>query len=227
MDHLNNNGVFLTILRILLMLMLMADNNNTNNVQTNSNESLQPQQPTSFSQPPVIANPSPPVPVVTSPLPPKPVVKKSRVKLIISVLVIVLLFGASTTAAFYIGKHKRIVVIAAVPKKPIDLPPDAIVISQCTPGRGKQYIIPKDIPEGPIYDVNHSEVIAIEYVLGIKQLFTNSDTFSNTILSLTNAYPVDHFSVLPVPPKPTDTDQYIQLIVYVVSKSEANSITCS
>jgi hypothetical protein len=210
----------------------MPDINNTNNTQANINGNTGTTQPAPFSPPPVSpppvsTNPNPPIPPVNNPLPPQPVAKKSRIKLIISVLIFVLLIGASTTTAFYVGKHKRIVVIAAPPKKPIDLPPDATVISQCTPGRGKQYIIPKDIPVGPIYDVKNSEVIAIEYVLGIKQLFTNSDTFSNTILSLTNTYPVDHFSVLPVPPKPTDTDQYIQLIVYVVSKSEANSITCT
>jgi hypothetical protein len=208
------------------MLKLMADNDNSN-IQANVNGGVETDQPASFGQSPNSSNPNTSILNTDSSTLPKPKVKKSRFKLIVCLLIIVALFGAATTTAFYIGKHKRIVVTAPVKKNPINLPPAAVVVAECTPGRGKQYIIPKDIPAGPIYDVKNSEVIAIEYVLGIKQLITNSDNFSSTILQLTAAYPVDHFNIVPVQPKPTDTDQYIQLIVFVVSKSEANSITCT
>jgi hypothetical protein len=213
------------------MLMPMDDNNNSNNPQSNISEAA-PASPTPDNLPETEPSPSTITPTnqptlpADSPIVAKPTAKKSHFKLILGIIIVLILFGAATTAAFYVGKHKRIVVIAAVKKNPINLPPQAIVISQCTPGRGKQYIIPKDIPNGPIYDVQNSQVIAIEYVLGFKALLSNSDAFSNTILQLTARYPVDHFTILPVPPKPTDTDQYIRLIVFVVSKTEANSITC-
>jgi len=105
------------------------------------------------------------------------------------------------------------------------LPPQAIVTAECVPGRGKQYIIPKDIPGGPIFDVKSNKVIAIEYVLGLRAL-ASSDTFGDTLLKLTKDYPVDHFSIAFDQPKPTDTDQYIHLIMFIVSKTEANGITC-
>jgi hypothetical protein len=233
------------------MLMLMDDNNNRNAPQTNVRgpvpaEPSAPQSPEPSSNPTVTTPTTTPTTTATeapldspaqtpidtpsvdtsSSIPPKLKTKKPHFKPIVGIIILVVLFGAATTAAFYVGKHKRIVVVAAVKKNPISLPPQAIVISQCTPGRGKQYIIPADIPDGPIYDVKNSQVIAIEYILGVNAIISNSNSFSSTILQLTTRYPVDHFTVLPLPPKPGDTDEYIRLIVFVVSKAEANSITC-
>lgn len=168
-----------------------------------------------------------------SPDSPKPVAsvgghKKITGKALILGLVFILLLGAVGYGAFNYGKTKaktKIVNTTATPK-PISLPPQAIVTSECTPGRGKQYIIPKDIPGGPIYDVQNDKVIAIEYVLGLKALFSDSDSFSTAILSLAKNYPVDHFSFVPAQPKQGDKDQYVHLIMFVVPKKEAASITC-
>lgn len=238
------------------MLMAPEDNSDPSQVTVpNSDEAgrqpaaqqnfIEPSVPTTqgaILNPPVSQDPTTPVglPVITNPaptqsevapnnvptIPDKPTpAKRSHLKSMLVVLLIVVLFGASITAAYYVGKHKRIVVPVAT-TQPINLPPTAVVIADCTPGRGKQYIIPKDIPVGPIYDVKNSKVIAIEYVIGIKALLSNPDTFSNTLLLLTQNYPVDHFTIVPEPPKPTDTDQFIHLIMFIVSKAEANSITC-
>jgi len=48
---------------------------------------------------------------------------------------------------------------------PLKVPDDATVVAQCTPGEGKQYIAPKDIPNGPIYNVWNNKVIGLEYML--------------------------------------------------------------
>lgn len=153
--------------------------------------------------------------------------KKINPKYLIAAVVLLLVIGVSAAAGYSLGKSKNKVPAVAAPK-PINLPPEAIVINECLPGRGKQYAIPQEIQRGgPIYDVKNSKVIAIEYVLGMRALATNSDEFSSTLLRLTKDYPVDHFSVVPEPPKPTDTDQYIHLIMFIVPKSEAASITCT
>lgn len=160
--------------------------------------------------------------------------KKSGSRLLLKGLVFALLgltvLGGVAYAAFSYGKSQapeKKVTAVQVTTKPISLPPQAIVISECTAGRGKQYIIPKDIPQGPIYDVHNSKVIAIEYVMGVNALFKDSDSFSTAILSLAKNYPVDHFALVPGQPKKGDKDQYLHLIMFVVPKKEAAAIKCS
>jgi len=193
--------------------------------------------------PPVSNEPSAPVDTSTSFTPTPPVVqetpsasstppnqpvkaKRSKFGYLIIALIVIMLLVGSNILTYSIGKHHQKVVVQSPAAKLINLPPQAIVSAACVPGRGKQYIIPKDIPEGPIYDVENSRVIGIEYVIGLRSLATNSDSFSAAILALTKNYPVDHFTVVPSQPQPGDTDTYIHLIMFIVSKAEANSITC-
>ncbi|MHB1865345.1 MAG: hypothetical protein ACYCPS_04285 [Candidatus Saccharimonadales bacterium] len=163
--------------------------------------------------------------------PTKSVMAKNLVK---GLVLLVILVGFCT-GAYYLGKHHEKVVVKAPPTQPINLPPQAIVLTNCVPGRGKQYIIPKDIPNGPIYDVENSKVIAIEYNLNIADLFQNSDTFSNAILSVTKTYPVNHLSIEPATTSLSSsgsTNQNsqssldIHLIMFMVPKSEADQVTC-
>lgn len=136
-----------------------------------------------------------------------------------------IVWGVGGGAYFYGKSHER-VVIKAPPLQPVNLPAQAVVVTDCVPGRGKQYVLPKDIPQGPIYDVKNSKVIAIEYNLNLEQIQSDPDSFSNTILDLARKYPVDHFSIVPVAPKQGQTLQSIHLIMFVVSKDEAKSIKC-
>ncbi|HEY4963146.1 MAG TPA: hypothetical protein VIH90_00430 [Candidatus Saccharimonadales bacterium] len=154
---------------------------------------------------------------------------KSPMKMLLKVLVVIILIAAASFAAYTIGKNhapKPVVASTSTTIKTISLPPSAIVTAACVPGRGKQYIIPKDIPEGPIYDVENNKVIAIEYVFGVHQILANSSLFSSTLLALSRDYPVDHFAFLPVAPQPGDTDQYVHLIMSVVSPKISDAITC-
>ncbi len=158
-----------------------------------------------------------------------PQTKSSNARKILIFVLIIALFAGSNYGAFYIGKQNKDAtktVEVAVTQKPISLPKEAIVLNECIPGRGKQYIEPKNIPSGPIYDVRNTEVIAIEYSLGVKALFANPDQFSNTLMSLIKDRQVDHFDIAQQAPKLGDTDQMINLIMFVVSKEEAAKITC-
>lgn len=162
-----------------------------------------------------------------------PKAKKSSLKYILAVLIVIILLAGVAAAAYHEGKSKRVIVhvAATTTNKPISLPPTAIVSESCVPGRGKQYVIPKDIPQGPIYDVENSKVIAIEYLINIQELLTNTSTFSssfsNIILSLSRNYPVDHFAMVPAAPPAGQTGEFINLIMFVVSAKEANAITCA
>ncbi len=158
-----------------------------------------------------------------------PTVKNSKSKLrgIAKVVLLIIVIVGLCGGAYLFGKHHERVVVRAPSPLPINLPPQAVVLNACVAGRGKQYIIPKDIPTGPIYDVLDSKVIAVEYNLNIQQLFSDSDTFSNAILGITKNYSVDHFSLLPAgATSATSQPTSIHLIMFTVSKSVANAITC-
>ena len=166
-------------------------------------------------------------PISSGPMNQAPQPKKSNINKILIIVSILALFAASTFGAFLIGKqNKETAKVAVVVAKPINLPKEAIVLNECIPGRGKQYIEPKNIPAGPIFDVRNSEVIAIEYSLGVNGLLKNPDQFSKTLLALTTDNPVNHFDIVLQRPKAGDTDQMISLIMFVVSKEEAAKITC-
>ncbi len=175
-------------------------------------------------------------PIGSGPVHQAPQTNKSGIKTVLIFVLIIALLAGSSFGAFLYGKqtgeqtankaNDKKNAEAAAYKKPIDLPKETIVLNECVQGRGKQYIETKNIPVGPIYDVQKSEVIAIEYSLGVNGLLKNPDQFSKTLLALTTDNPVDHFDIVLQRPKAGDTDQMISLIMFVVSKEEAAKITC-
>jgi len=176
----------------------------------------------------ITATTPPPAPTPLAASPDTPQKKKSSwLKKLVLIFGLVLLFTGAITGAYIFGRQHERIVIKTPTLKPINLPPQAVVVANCTEGRGKQYILPKDIPLGPIYDVVNSKVIAVEYNLNINDIQSNPDSLSNTILKLARDYPVDHFSIVPVTPKAGESIANIHLIMFVVSKTEANAITCT
>ncbi|MFT4532343.1 MAG: hypothetical protein ACI9T8_000363 [Candidatus Saccharimonadales bacterium] len=155
-----------------------------------------------------------------------PKVKKFSIKKLLALFFVLLLFVASLGVAYFIGKSNGEVVETVEELKLLNLPPQAVVVEECVENRGKQYILPKDIPEGPIYDVVNGEVIAVEYNLNIAQLQSDPDSLSNTILLLAREYPVDHFSFAPVAGKEGQGLENVHLVMFVVTKEEAKAITC-
>lgn len=152
--------------------------------------------------------------------------KPKMVTRLIKVMSSILILGIAIGGSYLFGRSHEKIVIKEPEIKPINLPPQAVVLNECAPGRGKQYILPKDIPVGPIYSVVNSKVIAIEYSLDLVKLLDGSDVFSDTILSLVNEYPTNHLSIIPDNPNPALLER-VQLIMFVVPKEEANKITCT
>ena len=208
------------------MLMLMAEENNSDITSANlpSDQTSVPLGAVPVQNQFVTPQPTPQTTVVTaSPAPHKP---KHRFKIIIGVFLVLLLFVGSVYGAYQYGKGHRVVVTVAPTPKPLSLPPQAVVLDECVIGRGKQYILPKDIPAGPIYDVVNNKVIALEYGLNVSNIQSNPEYLSEAILKLTRDYPVDHFSVAPVTPKQGQPVSDFHIIMFIVSKDEAAKITC-
>ena len=89
-----------------------------------------------------------------APQTPKPVVgpKGYKMKRFLKGALLVVVVASLVGGAFVLGKNHQKVVIQAPAAQPVNLPPQAVVLTACVQGRGKQYVIPKDIPNGPIYD---------------------------------------------------------------------------
>lgn len=165
------------------------------------------------------------VPHINPAKPAKP--KRKRLKKLLLASLLFLFFAGSVGGAYLWGKSNEKIVEKVEEVKLINLPPQAVLLEECVVGRGKQYILPKDIPKGPIYDVVNSKVVALEFNLNLAEIESNPDSLSNAILELAREYPVDHFSLLPAPGKEGEGLKNILLIMFVVSKDEASAITCA
>ena len=145
------------------------------------------------------------------------------------VLVLFLLIIFSSTF-YFIGKHGQKVIIKAPTPPPITLPKQTILVSNCVAGLGKEYIIPSDIPTGPIYYTQNRKVIAVEYNYKAVDIYLNPQLLSNAIIPLTKNYQISSFttsigSLAASSTQEAQNDQ-IQLTMYVVPKAVAQKITC-
>lgn len=235
------------------MLMLMAEENKDDIVPPSVSGNPAPVKPEHMVHPNSVAQPgdsvsSPPLstgdqanasmiqisqqpvtpvqPIAVEPKKKFPRLKRVSFKKVAGIAILLTLFVVAVSGAYLFGKKDQKVIIQAPPAQQLNLPPQAVVVAECVKGRGKQYVLPKDIPGGPIYDVVNDKVIAIEYNLNVSELVTNSDNFSNTILRLAKDYPIDHLVLIPIIPKDGGQVENALLVTYVVSKEEAKAITC-
>jgi hypothetical protein len=208
------------------MLMLMAEENNSDipSPSMPNDQALTSLGANPVTVPSVVPPPPSQPSVATSPV----ITPKPKRKYLVFVLIglAILIFAGSVYGAYRVGKgHQKVITVAPTPK-PLSLPPQAVVIEECVIGRGKQYILPKDIPGGPIYDVVNNKVVALEYSLNVTSIQSNPEYLSEAILRLTRDYPVDHFSVAPVTPKQGQPVSDFHIIMFIVSKDESAKITC-
>ena len=60
--------------------------------------------------------------------------------------------------------------VQAPVKKMVQLPTDAVKISECVPAMGEHWVRPQDIPNGPYYVVDQGKVIGLEYMFKYAEL---------------------------------------------------------
>ncbi len=104
------------------------------------------------------------------------------------------------------------------------VPKDATITAECAEARGKQYIIPKNIPTGPIYDVYQGKVVAIEYLIGETELNGHAGMFDN--LPLPHAS-YDHMMVMPMEAHAGENEAHFHVVSYLITKAAAAKITCA
>lgn len=172
-------------------------------------------------------------PQVSSPQPSSPQPDKSRTKLVLIILAVLLVFIVILGIAGYIASNS---IIRAVnnnsanikveqEQSKLTLPEGATVIAQCAKGRGTQYALPKDIPLGPVYNVHEGEVIGIEFMIGKDELLLESKNFLNLPL---NNVKYNHINVgLLSEGHAGFTSPHYHVDVMMVPTSVTEQITCS
>ncbi|HEV7454825.1 MAG TPA: hypothetical protein VGO07_06220 [Candidatus Saccharimonadales bacterium] len=136
------------------------------------------------------------------------------------VVVLLLLLAGS----YWMGTRKHVENTHETVEASITIPKDATVTAECADMRGKQYIIPKDIPMGPIYDVYQGKVVAMEYLIGQTELTKQSNMFANLSLPKVD---YDHLTIMPMDPHAGENEVHFHAIAYLISQSEAAKIKCS
>lgn len=107
--------------------------------------------------------------------------------------------------------------------KELQIPEGATVISECAAGRGKQYILPKDIPMGPVYNVYDGKVTSVEYMLSQEEVLASKDFLD---LPLENVK-YDHINIgLLSKGHSGYPDPHYHVDVFTITNEEASKITC-
>jgi hypothetical protein len=148
---------------------------------------------------------------------------KSRPKIFLGIAgAILIVLGFLTGYVFCSKDHDEIAHTHTAAN--ITLPKEATATAECVAGRGKQYILPKDIPMGPIYDVHEGKVVAIEYLVGQKELSEKSDMFAS--LKLPDGE-YDHLAIMPMTAHAGLDETHFHAIAYLISSAESKKIVCS
>lgn len=170
-------------------------------------------------QPPA---PTPPVPDQATP---SSGPKKSMLPKLILFVVVLLLIAGAAAGAYLFGKHQNKPAPTAAAEADIIVPDGATVAEECIDGLGKQYALPKDIPYGPIYNVNNGKVIGVEYMVGGDEFtkdpakFTNLQGFNHKFDHVNLDYlPNGHAGLI---------GTHFHIDLFTISKEAASQIKCA
>jgi hypothetical protein len=106
---------------------------------------------------------------------------------------------------------------------PIKVPEGATIISQCAVGRGTQYVLPSNIPHGPVFNVYKGNVIGVEYMIGSDDLASSTSFFNLPLFG--KKY--DHIDVGLVSNGHAGYPQrHYHVDMYQISRAESAAITC-
>ena len=141
-------------------------------------------------------------------------------------------FAAALVLGFAVGRY----LLPAAPKTTdnttnspsqhtqLEVPKNATVIAECAIGRGKQYVLPEDIPTGPVYNVWDNKVIGLEFMVGRDELLSENKTLVNLPL---NGAVYDHINIGLLSGGHSGFPQpHYHVDLFTVSNSEAEKITC-
>lgn len=173
-------------------------------------------------QPPAMPQPASPVDVPA----PQPH-KKPWLRLVLIAVVALLVVVGIVYAAFAVGFSRghtagRNDQVAASEAIAIKVPEHATMVAQCTAGAGTQYVMPSDIPQGPIYNVWNNKVTGIEFMLAQSKIAANK-----TLDIALNSQKYDHIDVMyEAAGHAGFTEPHYHIVLSMISYKEEQKITC-
>lgn len=187
-------------------------------------------QPKPFEKPtPELALPEHGSPDVPTSIAPASAPQKRSMWLMAVIIIVVGLAIAVGLAyvAYHIGnsrgyKNGKSAQTTSTSQAMLKVPDHATMVAQCTPGEGTQYVLPSNIPQGPIYNVWNNKVTGIEFMLGQSEI-TNSKTFNLSLMS----QKYDHIDVMyEAAGHAGFTEPHYHIILSMIPYSQEQKITC-
>lgn len=147
-----------------------------------------------------------------------------NLKLLIGSSLAVLLIAALSFGSYVAGKHSvHPVSTTMTAQASLTVPAGATIIEKCEPGLGTQYILPKDIPGGPVYNVYQGKVIGVEYMAPLSDI--NKPDVAITNLQLFGQK-FDHVNIMSMPAHGGMPVAHYQMDAMLVPESVTKQITC-
>ncbi len=189
-------------------------------------------EPSSPVPPAPILPPAPAEPLLPAethaPVPPKESRIRKPLMVMIAVVLAIMVLAAAAFATYKIGnsrgyKNGKSDQAAATAMTALKIPQNATMVAQCAVGEGTQYVLPSNIPEGPIYNVWNNKVTGIEYMLA------QSNIANNKTLDLAlHGQKYDHIDVMyEAAGHAGFSEPHYHIVLSMISYADEQKITCS
>ncbi len=158
----------------------------------------------------------------TTPTPPSS--DRSRLKLIMVAVLSLVVLAAASVGSYLVGKHNAKTMTSTTnTTTSMAIPAGATIIEKCAPGLGTQYVLPKNIPDGPVYNVYQGKVIGIEYMSDLATLSKIGTIIGNLPLY---GQKYDHINIMSMAAHSGYPTAHYQVDVMMVPDATAAKITC-
>jgi hypothetical protein len=154
--------------------------------------------------------------------------RKSWARMLLIVLVGLLLLASAGYALYKVGnsrgyKNGQKAMSAEMSAQTIKIPQNATMVAQCAVGEGTQYVLPSDIPQGPIYNVWNNKVTGIEFMLAQSKIAANK-----TLDLALKSQKYDHIDVMyEAAGHAGFTEPHYHIVLSMIPFSDEQKITCS
>lgn len=141
------------------------------------------------------------------------------------VMIVIAIFAAGYLIALSSFKTAKVTLTPSTSMKlgMTAIPQGATIISQCEPGLGTQYVLPKNIPMGPVYNVYKGQLIGIEFMVSKTDLATLNKSYANLPLF---GYKYDHIDISSMAAHAGFPVPHYQVDVMMAPSSITSKITC-
>ena len=214
----------------------MSDSNATIDAQPEQEAEGTGQSEVASAAPPPEVTPAPVVEVTypaappTQPAPsvPTPTSRKPKVLPVVLVTLAACLLVITGLGSYFYGFSRGRTAEASAAKanaisSALQVPKGAAIMEQCSVGRGTQYVLPTNIPHGPVFNVYRGKVIGVEYMIGQQDLASDSSFYDLPLYG--NSY--DHVDIgLQSKGHTGFPEPHYHVDIYNISRAASAAITC-